>query len=93
MVLACMCLACESDASVCVCLCVFMCISPFQVHTDVKNFDIENNDDRILHCCLVYKMKTAGTSRQTGGGKRERERERERERGGERWREREKENE
>ena len=34
-----------------------------QVQTAVQCFDIVTNDDRILHCCLVYKQKTAGTSK------------------------------
>ena len=34
-----------------------------QVHTTVPCFDIDSNDDRILHCCLVYKQKLVATSK------------------------------
>ena len=37
-----------------------------KVHTEVQNVAIENNDDRILHCCLVYKNKTSGSGKETG---------------------------
>ena len=29
----------------------------FQVNTELDNLAISNNDDRILHCCLVYQQK------------------------------------
>jgi rRNA-processing protein FCF1 len=29
-----------------------------EVNTEVNNLSISNNDDRILHCCLVYQYKT-----------------------------------
>ena len=28
-----------------------------QVHTELNNIAISNNDDRILHCCLLYQEK------------------------------------
>ena len=31
-----------------------------QVHTEVSNISITNNDDRILHCCLLYGAKVKG---------------------------------
>ena len=31
-----------------------------QVHTEVSNMGIANNDDKILHCCLLYQMKVKG---------------------------------
>ena len=31
-----------------------------QVQTEVDNIAIENNDDRILHCCLLYQAKVVG---------------------------------
>ena len=33
------------------------------MHTAVQCFDIDTNDDRILHCCLVYKQKTVNTGK------------------------------
>lgn len=31
-----------------------------QVHTELDNVAIDNNDDRILHCCLLYQAKVIG---------------------------------
>jgi predicted ribonuclease YlaK len=31
-----------------------------EVNTELSNMAIENNDDRILHCCLVYQLKVQG---------------------------------
>lgn len=31
-----------------------------QVQTEVDNIAIENNDDRILHCCLLYQYQVTG---------------------------------
>lgn len=31
-----------------------------QTQTEVHNIAINNNDDRILHCCLLYQLKTQG---------------------------------
>lgn len=31
----------------------------FQVQTELSNVAINNNDDRILHCCLLYQHKVA----------------------------------
>lgn len=31
-----------------------------EVQTEVDNIAIENNDDRILHCCLLYQCKVSG---------------------------------
>ena len=39
-----------------------MSICTMQTHTEVHNMAIENNDDRILHCCLLYQLKTQGLS-------------------------------
>ena len=30
------------------------------MHTELDNIAIENNDDRILHCCLFYHTKVIG---------------------------------
>ena len=38
------------------------CLGWLQVQTEVKNMAITNNDDRILHCCLVYQEKVKGQS-------------------------------
>ena len=42
---------------------VWLCSTRFiflQVQTEVDNVAIENNDDRILHCCLLYQTKVIG---------------------------------
>lgn len=30
------------------------------MQTELDNAAIENNDDRILHCCLIYQSKVTG---------------------------------
>ena len=37
-----------------------------QVNTEVQNLAIDNNDDRIMHCCLVYQYKIRTKSKSVG---------------------------